>query len=376
VFCLQRDDLKEANPSSLISGLLDDSDDDDHSDCDQNTTSTEPSTVPSELVELSGLSQYVFLNPRWLVAAVACILRHDLSREISETRRSLNMRDSTHVEGKNIVRGESFSDPNANYPVITAEDACLLWQAKKITKKAAERAQEYSNDATLTPFEFLHQLLIQFGVFVPIDLSIDKALLGGREYARSHVPQTPEFIEIDNIEPNEKSPNFFFLPSLLGPGEPSEAWTYKNTDAWKTTLCHSILFPDGVPPGLMERIMSAVLSDVHSVINDGRSGSVWKMLQARSHSTNPIKQCSRPEGDIRVQEILCWRTAFLLKFGMQVKGEDGDLKESTVEIFLTLLGRDSPQCVASDSMRVGMRRLILSGKGQVGDGGKKIWQGG
>ncbi len=34
----------------------------------------------------TGLSQFVFLNPRWLVAAVACILRHDLDREIQETR--------------------------------------------------------------------------------------------------------------------------------------------------------------------------------------------------------------------------------------------------------------------------------------------------
>ena len=83
---------------------------------------------------VGGLSQFVFLNPRWLVAAVACILRHDLDQEIHETKRVLNRQE------KFSHRANSFYKANLNCPVITAEDARMLWQAKKFTKKAAERA--------------------------------------------------------------------------------------------------------------------------------------------------------------------------------------------------------------------------------------------
>ena len=60
-----------------------------------NTSITVPSTEDSGSLTTmddsysTGLSQFVFLNPRWLVAAVACILRHDLDREIQETRRAI-----------------------------------------------------------------------------------------------------------------------------------------------------------------------------------------------------------------------------------------------------------------------------------------------
>ena len=304
-----------------------------------------------EDLNAAGLSQFVFLNPRWLVAAVACILRHDLSREIREVRRSLLAKAP---EG-------SFYEAHLNCPVITADDALMLWQAKKFTKKAAERAQEYSNNMKMSPFEFLQLLLVRFGVFVPIDLTIDKAFLGGKEYARSlgYDDKPPaEIIELRVENTTPETPQFFFLPSLLGPGEPAEAWTYKNTDSWKTTLCHSLLFPDGVPPGLMERINAAVLSTIYGVSKG------FEM---------PSKNL---DGPLRVKEILCWRTAFFLKLGTEVRNERGEAKESVVEIFAHLADRDSHLCVGSSYMGAGMRRLVVSAKGQVGDRGRKIWNGG
>jgi len=306
----------------------------------------------------SSLSQYVFLNPRWLVAAVACILRHDLDREIRETRRSFATES----------RVDSVYEGNLNCPVITAEDALMLWQAKKFTKKAADRAQEYSNNMKLTPFIFLQRLLIRFGVFVPIDLSIEKAFLGGKEYAKAigDASKPPAMVIEMEQGPSPES-HFFFLPSLLGPGEPAEAWTYKNTDSWKTTLCHSVLFPDGVPPGLMERITAAVLSTVYAVS---------KGCELIVHSPFHAKKIKTLDGPLRVKEILCWRTAFFLKVGTEVKNDKGEVKESVVEIFAHLVDRESHLCVGSDSMGAGMRRLVISAKGQVGDGGRKIWNGG
>lgn len=294
----------------------------------------------------TGLSQYIFLNPRWLVAAVACILRHDLDIVIRETRRSMMSLESPQPS---LDRGVSFEEINLNCPIITSSDACMLWHASRITKKPAKRAQQYSNNMSVTPFDFLQRLLIRFGVFVPIDLDIDKAFLGGKEYSRNNVLQEDMEITLTSEEIAD-SASFFFLPSLLGPGEPSEAWTYKNTDSWKTTLCHSVLFPDGVPPGLMERITASVLSNIYAVAKHNKL--------------------------FRVKEILCWRTAFFIKIGMEVSRNDEEIKQSVVEIFAHLVDRESHLCVGSDSMGTGARRLILSGKGQVGDGGRKIWTGG
>jgi GTPase SAR1 family protein len=318
---------------------------------------TEESSLTNSVLDwnVNGLSQFVFLNPRWLVAAVACILRHDLDREIQETRRSLNAPE------KNASILPNFYDAHLNCPVITARDAKMLWQAKKITKKAADRALKASSNMTVTPFEFLLLLLIRFGVFVPIDLSIEKALLGGKDYAGQEDDAPPSEVSIGDTTKTAPttaghSPlqaRFFFLPSLLGPGEPAEAWTYKTSESWKITLAHSVLFPDGVPPGLMERITASVLSNVYAV----------------SHKS---QESESSKGRLTVKEVLCWRTAFYLKLGTQ----SSDNKESIVEIFTHLVDRDSNLCVGSDYMGIGMRRLITSAKGQVGDRGRKIWEGG
>jgi len=185
VYCMQY----KANGNMSDFSDDDDDDDDDFDDdydgggallsMDETTISAEESSLTGSTQDwnVNGLSQFVFLNPRWLVAAVACILRHDLDREIQETRRSLNNEERT------LSFSPTFYDAHLNCPVITARDAKMLWQAKKITKKAADRASKASSNMTVTPFEFLILLLIRFGVFVPIDLSIEKAFLGGKDYA-------------------------------------------------------------------------------------------------------------------------------------------------------------------------------------------------
>ena len=103
----------------------------------------------------SGFGEFIFLNPRWLVAAIACILRHDLTREIYEVRRMLNQ---TSHANQMMHKASEFSetfDTDVNYPVISSRDMHLLWETKRFTKKAAERAQQYSNNKNITPFDFL-----------------------------------------------------------------------------------------------------------------------------------------------------------------------------------------------------------------------------
>lgn len=176
--------------------------------------------------------------------------RHDLTTEIYEVRRALRNTEKGHLEGTESlsVDGESslgVVKTDVNYPVITARDACLLWQNKKFTKKAAERALQYSNNKRVSPYDFLERLLVRFGVFVPIDLGIDKTLLGGRDYSDYSEYDYYPPVASDNTTATVQAPKFFFLPSLLGPGDTniSDIWTFKTVESWKMTICHSILFP-------------------------------------------------------------------------------------------------------------------------------------
>jgi S1-C subfamily serine protease len=250
---------------------------------------------------------------------------------------------------------------DVSYPVITSQDTIMLWQAKRFTKKAAERALQYSNKK-VDPFDFLQRLLIKFGVFVPIDLSVEKAYLGGRDYSISDLSGRREEIVINSVQ----SPKYFFLPSLLGPGEPSDIWTYKTSDSWKVVVAHSILFPDGVPPGLMERITAYVLSDMYTNTRSVSSAKAFK-----------VDLLPEADGKSRIKEMLCWRSAFYLKMGKEVvEKSSGDVQESVVEIFATLVDERSQLCVSTDTMGAGMRRLIFSAKGPAGDFGSNIYTGG
>ena len=90
----------------------------------------------------------------------------------------------------------------------------------------------------------------------------------------------------------------------------------------------------------------------------------------RAHETEAV-------GRIKIHQIMCWQSAFLVKIGCIFADSDtGDLKESFVEIFVTLVDMSSSHCVGADAMRATMQRLVVSGKGQAGNHGTKLWKGG
>jgi len=249
----------------------------------------------------------------------------------------------------------------------------MLWNAKKDLIKRS------ITNTDLKTFDFLQLLLIRFRIFVPFDLGIEKAFLGGKEYSHKSSNETSEVTEQISYDRRPSSsgasgadslrPTYFFLPSLLGPGEPIEIWTYKNAEAWKTTLCHSVLFPDGVPPGLMERITATVLSNLYAIHKHDPDD-----IRDADSNKGTKRQCY--EGDIRVREVLCWRNAFFLKLSMTSEAPNGKDKISFVEIFAVLADKDSNYCVGSEGMSIGSSRFVLSGKGSIGGGGRKIWLGG
>ena len=203
------------------------------------------------------LSDYLFVNPNWLVSAIACILRHDLGDRIASLRN----------------RKRCLTDVR---PWISSEDVSLLWDKNSKVKKAVESMNGDMHS-------FLQQLLVWFCVFVPIDYKIH---LGGIQVGYFERVRCP------------KEPQFYFLPSLLSSVEPSDDFfSYKTGEASKLTLCHSWLLHDCVPPGFMERIISSALRSVKYVKN----------LSDVDKNDNKYKE-------VQVEEVMCWRNAFYFQF--------------------------------------------------------------
>ena len=154
-----RHDLTESTTSSSVTehSLYGD----DHKSLSSSTPRHQSSTssVESKSRLPFGFDDFIFLNPRWLVAAIACILRHDLTREIYEVRRLI-----AETKGSvQKVKADEISDvvdTDLNYPVISSRDVFLLWQTKRFTQKAAVRALQYSNNDKVTPFDFLVRILL------------------------------------------------------------------------------------------------------------------------------------------------------------------------------------------------------------------------
>jgi hypothetical protein len=181
---------------------------------------------------------------------------------------------------------------DVNYPVISSSDMYLLWETKRFTRKAAERALQYSNNKSVTPFDFLQRVLVKFAIIVPVDVTIDRACIGGKDYAHFTGEYSETFPPDSDSPDQDNTPRFFFLPSLLGPEEPHEMWTFKTAESWKTTLCHALIFPDGTPPGLMERMTSNVLNDLYKISSaasiGGGTGPKLRLKEvsiSNSHST-------------------------------------------------------------------------------------------
>lgn len=82
-------------------------------------------------------------------------------------------------------------------------------------------------------------------------------------------------------------------------------------------------------------------------------------------------------GSVRIQQVVCWNSALLVKIAtIFPDNETNQVKESSVEIFVTIANQNATYAVASDAMRANMQRIIVSGKGPVGHHGRKLYKGG
>ena len=309
------------------------------------------------------LSRYIILSRKWLVSALSCILRNDLKRELTETRRFMNMQciysDQKYSEddiAKALVSGTASS-----CPLLSDSDASMLWQSMSFMREAADRHSQLTESSTTTPtmFYFLERLLVHSGIFLPLGASHSSL-------SRSEV---------------------FFVPSLLAQADPRDVWTYKSSESWMTTLCHSWLFRDGTPSDLMEHVTVSLLKELYEFSRDFNDGTRPKPLHrsqtlpvGRSSLHDFIEDHDEDEasiGRIKINHIMCWKLSLLVKISsVFADQESGELRESFVEVFVSIVDQSSSHCVASDAMRASMQRVVVSGKGQVGHQGRKLWKGG
>lgn len=310
------------------------------------------------------LSRYIVLSRKWLVSALSCILRNDLRRELAETRRFMNMQCiySNHKFLENEVIQTLSGGTLSSVPLLSNEDAKMLWQSMSFMREAADHYSQLSENSTSTPtmFYFLERLLVHSGIFLPLGAS------------------QPNEFDQDRSE-------VFFVPSLLAQVNPTDAWTYKCKESWMTTLCHSWLFRDGVPANMMEILTVNVLRDLYQFSTEFHS-SLKPDIPTRA-VTVPMRNASMTDfmaehddgavGRVRIREIVCWNSSLLVKVGtVFADQETNDLRESFLEVFVAIVDQSTNHCVASDAMRANMQRVVVSGKGQVGHNGRKIWQGG
>jgi len=164
------------------------------------------------------LSRYIILSRKWFVSALSCILRNDLKRELTETRRFMNMQCiySNQQFPENPLIQSLTNGSASSCPLLSSADTNMLWLSMQFMREAVDRSSQLNENSTTasTMFGFLERLLVQSGVFLPLQVSHS----------------------IDDSE-------VYFVPCLMATAtENNDVWTFKSSESWMTTLCHSWLF--------------------------------------------------------------------------------------------------------------------------------------
>jgi S1-C subfamily serine protease len=237
----------------------------------------------------------------------------------------------------------------------------MLWQSMSFMREASDRHSNLVERSTTVPtmFYFLERLLVHSGVFLPLGASQQNASLYQSEV--------------------------FFVPSLLAQADPTNMWTYMTSESWMTTLCHSWLFRDGAPPNLMEHLTVRILRDLYQFTRSFQSTPAREpMLRVQSVPIGKSDFAEYAEeygaeaiGTVRIHHVVCFQSSLLVKVGtIFADDKTGVLRESVVEVFVALVDQTSAHAVSSDVMRPCMQRVVVSGKGQAGRHGHKLWKGG
>jgi len=295
------------------------------------------------------LSDYVILNPKWLLTVLKCIIRPNLRAAFDQ----ISDKD-TPCSGICIDN----TSPVLRCPTISGDEINFLWKCERTIQKSAAGTSDDSM-AMMELFSFLKKLLIRFGVLAPIEI---------------HKQEN----SVTQEQQSEVSQIRYIIPCLLDCGaEPNEIWSFKNREAHMSTLCVSWELLPGESCGLMEQLTSCIIRDIlseKSYLNTGEAVCVG-CETVSSEYFNPFDGIKFR--NLKVNKIFPLRSSTLLDFSMERVKEGEELKRSrSCEVFICLADRDSPMCVGSESMPRISKKLLVAAKGHVANYGQMIWKGG
>jgi Leucine-rich repeat (LRR) protein/GTPase SAR1 family protein len=312
-------------------------------------------------------SAFVFLNPKWLMLACKSIMRHDLQNAL----RKLNL-------GEDKKRGLYFDN---GCPVVSKDEVLELWNKAEShdgdrnnvfltsTKKCLNMLKEEgaaNENCDGSPFLFLTKLLVNFNVFVPVDLSGSSEVVLGGERIRLVSENPASESSGSNGGDESSSPSMFFLPSLLNstqPPEGSRLFEIRCEEDWQVTLSQSFVIENFQPMGMMHRIIASILREVN---------------------TKPTYPSDNFElggvMEVRLVSVDCYTTQVRLRFNTVARGiynRDGnEASFASVEVFVALYDYTTVH-IGGEGTPDGGYRLVMCGKGARGnDFASKVWLGG
>ena len=245
-----------------------------------------------------------------------------------------------HDSGSTYEESDVTKTLGRGCPLLSSKDAHMLWKSSNLPGNAT--------------MEFLEALLIHSGIFLP--LKPDSA--------------------------PDQSP-VYFIPSLLKSEAPRGVWTFKSkpSESWRTTLCHSWLFRDGAPSHLMDNCMLAILRDVYDFSQTNT------LYPNRDPSERVLKDATGPKSEnetvdsqlirVEVRDAICWKSALMIELCASFANRAiREFHQYAIQIFVAVADSNSKYAVATETMKPGMHRLVLSGKGPTGYNAHSLWKGG
>ncbi|CAB9511497.1 NADH dehydrogenase (ubiquinone) complex I, assembly factor 6 [Seminavis robusta] len=259
------------------------------------------------------LQGFAILNLKWPLKVINSLMGP-----------SRDLRTTVELARRNTPDGPQNTDPLHFGPVASMDDIAMLW--RKVIQV------ECDNSETDVLSDYMRVLLTYVSVMVPLEIS-------------------------NNNPPNRK---IFFIPGFLGSGDYKEyVHFYRNVTFSGITLSQSVHFHTPVSSLVLERIWASILGHVYSNAKLGR-------------------ETDRTEGRLYLKDITCYRDLFHFKFRFYTRTSNEDIQPSDVEVYIHFMDASSPEelCVGANFMGELKQKMIISAKGEGGNGGRVIWKGG
>lgn len=282
------------------------------------------SSSPSKMCrgyDLQVLSDFVVLDPTWLVESIDFILQY--AREFVEKITSFS---NATIESSNSLKRQRLT----NCPTIEKEKVRSLWKNRLSTKQGLRFAEQYfqfqfcsenvKNDINLADkvFEFIQCLLVRHEVFIPLSYQKSDSRhfflpgLLGHKVGSDFKTRISSQNSLSGALSSSSS-------SILMPiDENCEKSKVYADFAESNAAYHGLIFDDTAPQSLMERIIVHTIKSLSDILNANDGNKIF------------------------AKEIYCWKDSFRLKLEVDIGDKN---KVQTVEInSLILEGATGDTC--------------------------------